>query len=80
MIIIKTDRGKSLKVYQFIIDYIKENGYAPSVREIGDGCYLSVSSAFAYLTRLEIDGLIETKPHASRAIKVIGYEFVRVEE
>lgn len=64
-------------VYQFIINYIKKNGYPPTMREICVGCYLtSTASAYYQLQKLEEDGWIETKKGCPRAIKVVGWKFV----
>ncbi len=70
--------NRSMEIYEFIISYIKENGYAPTYREIGEGVNLSLSSALRYIDRLEDDGCIEIKRGSSRAIKVVGYEFTKV--
>lgn len=66
-------------IYKFIIDYISENGFPPTIQEIGDGVYLkSKSSIFFHLRTLEDAGLIELPiPGASRAIRVSGYHFVK---
>ena len=68
-----------LKVYKFIVQYIKDNGYAPTYREIANGINLTLSTVVAHINHLEIDGWITTKPYAPRAIKVIEYEFIETE-
>ena len=69
------------KVYNFIVDFIKKNGYAPSVREICAGTDISSTSKVSmHLLKLEEEGKIEMKKKSTRAIKVIGYQFVKVEE
>ncbi len=70
--------NRSIEIYEFIISYIKENGYAPTYREIGEGVNLSLSSALCYIDRLEDDGWIEIKRGSPRAIKIVGYEFKKV--
>lgn len=46
-------------VYNYLVDYIKENGFAPTIREICAGTYLnSTSSAYNYLLALEDEGKI----------------------
>lgn len=66
------------KVYDYLIEYIKEHGYAPSVREIAEGVGLrSSSSAYNHLSKLEEERKIEMRGNSPRAIKVIGYEFVK---
>lgn len=57
------------------------NGYAPSVREICTGTNLSsISSVYMHLLNLEDEGKIEMKRQSARAIKVIGFQFVKMEE
>lgn len=46
------------EIYLFLIKYFKENGYAPTVREIGKGVYLS-STATSYRTAAEAEGGIK---------------------
>ncbi|WP_024348128.1 LexA family protein [Lacrimispora indolis] len=70
--------NRSMEIYKFIISYIKENGYAPTYREIGEGVNLSLSSALRYIDSLEDDGWIEIKRGSPRAIKIVGYEFTKV--
>lgn len=73
-----TGRGR---VYNFIVEFIKNNGYAPSVREICTGTDLgSTSSVYIYLLKLEDEGKIQMKKKSTRAIKVIGFQFVKMEE
>ena len=68
-------------VYSFLVHYIQENGFAPSVREISIGTGLrSTSTVHNHLKMLEMMGKIEMKRGSSpRAIKLVGYEFVKVE-
>ena len=64
------------KVYNFLVKYIKKNGYAPTIREICMGTGLSsTSSVYVYLQKLEDEGRIEMKRNSPRAIKLVGYEF-----
>lgn len=66
------------KVYEYLIEYIKKHGYAPSVREIAEGVGLrSSSSAYNHLSKLEEEGKIEMRGNSSRAIKIVGYEFTK---
>lgn len=68
------------RVYNFIVEFIKKNGYAPSVREICVGTDLSsTSSVYAHLLKLEDEGKIRMKKKSTRAIKVIGFQFVKME-
>lgn len=69
------------RVYNFIVEFIKNNGYAPSVREICTGTDLgSTSSVYMHLLKLEDEGEIQMKKQSTRGIKVIGFQFVKMEE
>lgn len=73
-------QGKATRerIVSFIIDYISQHGYAPTVREIGAGVGLrSTSSVNAHMRRLFADGKLETDaPEGTpRAIRVPGYRF-----
>lgn len=70
---------KDLEIYNFIISYIKENGYAPTYREIGKGVGMAASMVIPHIWLLELQGRIKTKPKAPRAIHVVGYKFVKDE-
>lgn len=78
----KQSRGTGReRVYNFIVEFIKNNGYAPSVREICTGINLSSTSrVYAHLLKLEDEGKIQMKKKSTRAIKVIGFQFVKMEE
>lgn len=86
----KTKQGvmKRQEIYFFIVDYIKEHGYAPSYREIGEGVNLkSTSTVNMHITKMFAEGMLETDVDAfidgipgavsSRAIRVPGYKFVK---
>lgn len=65
-------------VYKFLVDYITENGYAPTYREIADGTGLkSKSTVYNHLQILEMMGKIRMDKNKQRAIKLIGYAFVK---
>ena len=69
---------KMERVYQFIVDFIKKNGYSPSFREISDGTDIkSVASVRDKLKLLEYEGLIRTKECQPRTISLTGYKFVK---
>jgi len=61
--------GKLEKVYNFTIDFINQNGYSPSIREICEKCDIkSTSSAFYYVEKLKNDGLLVKSPLKKRAL------------
>lgn len=62
------------RVYDFIVEYMTTNGFAPSIRDICEGvALLSTASVYHYLEILADQGLIEMKEKASRTIKLVGY-------
>ena len=70
---------KQQEIFDFIVRYIRENLYPPTVREIGDGVGLkSTSSVFAHLRTMAKKGHIEMSAGSSpRAIRIPGYRFVK---
>lgn len=64
------------KIYDFLVEFITENGYSPSIREICQAVGLSsTSSVHSQLMMLERMGKIHIELRKTRAIKIIGYEF-----
>lgn len=63
---------KRKRVLDFISGFIKEKGYAPSMRDIAKGCALSSSSVAQYYVKaLEREGYIHRDPEVSRSIGLI---------
>lgn len=61
------------EVLNFIINYLDQKGYAPSVREIADNFQMKgPRGAFNHLLTLEEKGYIRRQPGAARSIEVIG--------
>lgn len=62
-------------IYLFIIRYINQHGYSPSIRDIAEGVGLSsTATVHKHIEGLIEDGLLATDhPGASRAIRVVGY-------
>jgi len=60
-------------VYNTILDYVKTNGYPPSVREICRLCnFKSTATTQYYLNRLEQKGyILKGKGRTSRTIKLL---------
>ena len=66
-------KPKEQKVYDYIVKSVKDNGFAPSVRDImNDLGYKSTSTVHMYLTRLDEMGLITREGGKSRAIHMDG--------
>ena len=60
------------RVYAFIVAYMGENCYAPTIREIVRGSFLSVGSVIRHLNRLETIGRIEREPGRHRGIRLVA--------
>ena len=59
------------QILDFITNFTSERGYAPSVRDLADGCDSSSSSVIQYhLNILERDGYIHRDRGISRSIRV----------
>ena len=69
--------AKDYEVYNYIVDYVQKNGYAPSIREIANDVGKAPSIIKGRLWNLEKGGLIKTKEMVPRAIKLVGYKFVK---
>lgn len=68
---------RQAEIYQYIVGYVKEHLYAPSIREIGKEVGLrSSSSVFFQLKALEEAGLIKIADKEPRAITITGYTVV----
>ena len=66
--------ARQKEVLQYILDYIYENKYPPTFREIGK--HLNITSTKGVTDHLEVlvkKGYIERSPHQSRAIRVIRH-------
>lgn len=67
------------KIYDFLVKFITENGYSPSIREICEGTGLrSTSTIYNHLMTLEMMGKIHTKERKSRTISLVGYQYKKV--
>ena len=61
------------KILQFLIQFMDDNQYTPSVREIQNGCDISSTSVVDYnLRRLEEKGFIHRGKEISRSIALDG--------
>ena len=58
-------------VYNFTLEYIENNGFPPSIREICAKCNIkSTASVYTYIEKLKEKGLLLTSPSKKRAISV----------
>ncbi|MFP5502970.1 MAG: hypothetical protein ACLGIN_10810, partial [Candidatus Sericytochromatia bacterium] len=68
-----TRTNRQHEVFEFIVQNVRENGYAPSIREICTALGLrSTSTVHYHLTALAKRGLIQWEGGKNRAIKVLG--------
>ena len=61
------------KVLDFIINYIRETGYPPTVREIGNTFGISSKGAYDHLRAIEKKGYIKRDPSKPRAIELMDF-------
>ena len=61
----------SRDVLAFLIAYHDERGFAPTLREIAAGCYISLGDVFYHLNFLEMRGWIERIAGGPRSIRVL---------
>jgi repressor LexA len=61
------------EIWEFLVAYVDEHGYPPTVREIGQHVGLaSPSTVHAHLANLERAGLIKRDPTKPRALELTG--------
>ena len=61
------------EIWQYLIQYVDDHGYPPTVREIGDAVGLaSPSTVHAHLANLERAGLLRRDPTKPRALELVG--------
>lgn len=59
------------KVYQFIMKFINDNGYAPTVRDICKGCDIkSTATPYQIMNRLVERGLLKKTDNKNRAVSL----------
>ena len=67
----KRTEEKMNEIYNFTVEFISDNGYPPSIREIcGKLGIKSTATAYSYIERLKEKGLLEKSPLKKRAITV----------
>ena len=64
-------KGTTQTVYIFIKAYISKHTYPPTLREIGEGCFLSTSAVTRHLAHLEGEGKIVREEGRARGITLI---------
>lgn len=63
-----TERDKEL--LRFVQTFIDEHGYSPSLREIGNGCFMSKPTAYRHIMRLVELGYMQVTPKCARSYVV----------
>src|SRR2546425_2225662 len=62
-------------IWNFLVEYVEQHGYPPTVREIGEAVGLaSPSTVHAHLANLERAGLLRRDPTKPRALELVGRE------
>ena len=62
------------KVYNYLLDFLAENTYQPSIREIGRKFRIkSTKTVSDLLQSLSAKGYIERDPSRSRGVRIVGY-------
>jgi len=65
--------AKRRQIVDFILQFMEEKGYPPTVRDIQSGCGISSTSVVDYhLKMLEKEGHIRRDPEVSRGIELLG--------
>src|SRR5438874_11564715 len=67
--------GRQQEIWDFLVEYVDQHGYPPTVREIGEAVGLaSPSTVHAHLANLERAGLLRRDPTKPRALALGGRE------
>jgi len=65
------------EIYDFVLGYVDQHGYPPTVREIGEAVGLaSPSTVHAHLANLERAGYVKRDPTKPRALELLARERV----
>ena len=62
---------KQLEILEFIVSFMKEKGYPPSIREIGTSFHIAPPSVLDHLRALEKKGFIRRLPFKPRCLEVL---------
>ncbi len=57
-------------VYAYLVAYIEEHGYGPSLRNIAEDCHMAVATVAHHLDKLEAQGRITREFGQARSIRV----------
>lgn len=67
--------ARQQEIWNYLVEYVDQHGYPPTVREIGEQVGLaSPSTVHAHLANLERAGLLRRDPTKPRALELFGRE------
>jgi len=66
------------QVLDFIINYLKNTGYPPTVREVGNEFKISSKGAYDHLIAIEKKGYIRRSPTKPRAIELMDFVYGKI--
>jgi len=69
---------KQKKVLDYILKYVRDNGYSPSYRDISSHIKKSVSTAQHYIEELENRGYLQKTDNIARGISAVVRQFGRI--
>lgn len=64
--------AKQERVFEFLVEFVQEHGYPPTVREIGEFFGFLWTAAGGHLRALERKGFVRINPLKSRGIEIKG--------
>jgi DNA-binding MarR family transcriptional regulator len=70
----RPDPTSAENVYRFICNFKAEHGHTPTMRQIADACFLSLSGVGRCLNKLEAWGRITREPNQRRTISLVEDE------
>src|SRR5512147_1676083 len=62
------------EIFSFIRGFIKERGYPPAVREIGEHFHIYPRAAFDHLKALERKGYLKRRGSMSRGLEILVFQ------
>jgi repressor LexA len=69
----KSLTNRQQKVLDFIVDYLKDTGYPPTVREVANNFGISSKGAYDHLVAIEKKGYIKRDAAKPRAIEIMDF-------
>jgi repressor LexA len=69
----KSLTAKQQKILEFVVNYVKETGYPPAIRDISNHFEMSSKGAYDHLVAIEKKGYIRRDPTKPRAIELLDF-------